>query len=62
LYEIFKEGWRWAIEQNFGGDPVMDPNTDPDQYCDIGKTCLGGGVQCPSDSGYYDYFFSFLNK
>jgi len=44
---------------NFGGNPVMDPNSDPDQYCDIGKTCLGGGVQCPIDSGYYDYFFFF---
>ena len=28
----------------------MDPDTDPDPYCDSGKTCLGGGMQCPSAS------------
>jgi len=31
---------------NFGGDP--DPDSDP--YHDTGKTCLGGGMHCPSAS------------
>ena len=30
---------------NFGGDPVTDPN----QYRDTGKMCLGGGMHCPSE-------------
>ena len=36
LHEIFRECWQWANKQwlNFGGDP--------------GKTCLGGGMHCPS--------------
>jgi len=29
-------------------DPDMDPDTDPDPYRDTGKTCLGGGMHCPS--------------
>jgi len=28
----------------------MDPDRDPDPYCDTGKTCLGGGMHCPSAS------------
>jgi len=27
---------------------IRDPDTDP--YCDTGKTCLGGGMHCPSAS------------
>jgi len=27
---------------------VTDPDTDPDPYRDTAKTCLGGGMQCPS--------------
>jgi len=26
--------------------PVTDTDTDP--YCDIGKTCFGGGMHCPN--------------
>ena len=39
---------------NFGGNPDTDPdsNTDPDPYHDTGKPCLGGGVHCPSASGF----------
>jgi len=33
---------------NFGGDR----NTDPAPDRDIGKTCLGGGMHCPSASSY----------
>jgi len=33
---------------HFGGDPVRDPDTDP--YRDTGKTCLDGGMYCPSAS------------
>jgi len=33
---------------NFGGDS----DTDPDLYCDTGKTCFGGGMYCPSASNY----------
>jgi len=48
LDEIFREGWQWAEEQvikflwwsDHGYDPNLDPNTD--------KTCLGGGMHCPS--------------
>jgi len=29
---------------NFGGIRITDPDTDPDP----GKTCLGGGMHCPS--------------
>ena len=31
---------------------IMDPGTDTDPYpcCDTGKTCLGGGMHCPSAS------------
>jgi len=39
---------------NFDGDPDTDPYTDPypypDPYRDTGKTCLGGGMHCPSAS------------
>jgi len=27
-----------------------------DWYRDIGKTCLGGGMRCPSASGLFIYF------
>jgi len=44
LHEIFTERWQWANEQmiKFGGDP--------DPYRDTSKTCLGGGMHCPSSS------------
>jgi len=44
---------------NFGGDPDhgsgytdpdMDPDPNPDSYRDTGKTCLCGGMHCPSAS------------
>jgi len=35
---------------NFGGDLDTDPNPDPEQYRDTSKTCLGGGMHCPSAS------------
>jgi len=38
---------------NFGGDKNHGP--DPDPYRDTGKTCLGGGMHCPSASSYYYY-------
>ena len=50
---------------NFGGDPVTDPDTDSDSvsdsdpYFDTSKTCLGGGMHCPSAS---IYFFSNIEK
>jgi len=31
---------------------ITDPDTDPDTYRDTGKTCLGGGMHCPSTSSY----------
>jgi len=37
---------------NSRGDPDTDPNTDPDPYRDTGKTCLGGGMHCPSASSF----------
>ena len=41
---------------HFGGDPIRDPdpNTDPDSdlYRDTGKTCLSGGMHCPSASSF----------
>jgi len=43
---------RWL---NFGGDLDMDP--DPDPYRDTGKTCLGGGMHCPSASS-----FSYISR
>jgi len=30
---------------------IADPDRDP--YRDTGKTCLGGGMHCPSASSYY---------
>ena len=44
LHEIFGEGWQWAVNKrlNFGGNPHP--------YCETGKTCLGGGMHCPSAS------------
>ena len=35
---------------NFGGDPDTNPDTDPDPDRDIGKTCPGRGMHCPSAS------------
>jgi len=29
---------------------ITDPDTDPDPYRNTGKTCLGGGMHCPSAS------------
>jgi len=34
---------------NFGGDPHHG-SAVPDPYRDTGKTCLGGGMHCPSAS------------
>ena len=31
---------------------IRDPDTAPDPYCDTGKTCLGGGMHCPSASSF----------
>ena len=38
-------------------DPDTDPDVDrdPDPYRDTGKTCLGGGIHCPSASGFHRY-------
>ena len=37
-------------------DTDSDPaDSDPDPYCDTGKTCLGGGMHCPSVSSYDHY-------
>jgi len=38
---------------DFGADP------DPDPYRDTGKTCLGGGMHCPSSSSFYVFSFCF---
>jgi len=32
----------------YGSDTNPDTDPDPDPYSDTGKTCLGGGMQCPS--------------
>ena len=37
---------------NFVAIRIGDPNTDPDPYRDTGKTCLGGGMHCPSASSF----------
>ena len=31
---------------------MTDPNSDPNPYRDTGKTCLGGGMHCPSASSF----------
>jgi len=41
---------------------IMDPDTDPDPYRDIGKTSLGGGMHCPSASSLYVNAVLFANK
>jgi len=43
LHEIFREGWQWANEQM---TKFWCMDTDP--HRDTGKTCLGGGMHCPS--------------
>ena len=35
---------------NFGAIWITAPCPDPDPYRDTGKTCLGGGMHCPSAS------------
>jgi len=44
LHEIFREDWQWASEQiiKFWWQSSPDRNA--------GKTCLGGGMHCPSAS------------
>jgi len=53
LHEIFKEGWQWAIEQmfkfwwRFGSRiRIRIRIRSPQKF----KTCLGGGMHCPSAS------------
>ena len=63
LAEIFREGWQWASEQMIkfwwrSESPIR--LTDPDPYHDTGKTCLGGGMHCPSASSYF-FIFSRSN-
>ena len=61
LHEIFREGWQSASEQmiKFWGLEVairirairntdQDPNPDTVRIRHNGKTCLGGGMHCPS--------------
>jgi len=57
LNEIFREGWQWASEHMIKflvAIRMTDPDTvpDPNPYRGIGKTCLGGGMQCPSASSF----------
>ena len=46
--------WRKTNKINFGGDPDHGSGygsgyaPDPDLYHDTGKTCLGGGMHCPT--------------
>jgi len=48
LHEIFREGWRWAWANEQTIKLVAIRITDPNQYRDTGKTCLGGGMHSPS--------------
>ena len=52
LHEIFREGWQWASEQVIKFWWLSGWQTRiwiyPDLERDIGKTCLGGGIHCPS--------------
>ena len=50
LHEIIREGWQWANEQTIRFWWRSGPYTDP--YSDTGKTCLGGGMHCPSASSF----------
>ena len=40
-------------------NPDMD--TDPDSYCDTGKTFIGGGMHCPSASSSVLIFRVIVN-
>jgi len=50
LHEIFREGWQWAHQQTvkFWWRSGSRIRTDPDAHHNTGKTCLGGGMHCPS--------------
>ena len=39
---------------------ITDPDTDPDTDRDTGKTCLGGGMHCPSASSLQCDFVAHL--
>jgi len=65
LHENFREGWPMNKLLNFGNLVAiritdLDTDPDPDPYRDTGKTCLGGGMHCPSASclslGYHKTF------
>ena len=44
--QMIKFWWRLDLDL----DPDADLHTDPDPDSDTGKTCLGGGMHCPSAS------------
>jgi len=48
LHEIFREGWQWANEQMIKFWWQSGSQMDPDRH--TVKTCLGGGMHCPSAS------------
>jgi len=54
LNEIFREGWQWANGQMIKFWWRSGPRKDPDRdHCrDTSKTCLGGGMHCPSISTF----------
>jgi len=47
MHEIFKEGWQWANQQRTKF-LVAISITDPDTHRGTSKTCLDGGMHCPS--------------
>ena len=47
------ENWQMNKWLNFSDDPDPDPDTAPDPDRDTGKTCLGGGMHCPSVSSLF---------
>jgi len=60
LHEFFRDGWKWADEQNkFWWRPDQDPDTNPgtdhDPDRDTGKTCLDGGMHYHSASSLSAY-------
>ena len=44
----------WPVNNrlNFGGDLDSDLDMDLDPDCNTGKTCIGGGMHCPSASSF----------
>ena len=54
--------WSRNKRLNFGGDPDLytDDDTDPDR--DTGKTCLGGGLHCPTASSVQKFLSGYTYR